>query len=131
MAVNVNISKTDKDNAVIHHLPCVIKRNGPANVTKYFQSSIIEGDGGVLSTSFRGYPLLGKEINVPKNYTGVVLQEPQTKLSEESNRNVYTIASFDKLTYWNYDRVPSENDQIMSVMNWIDISSALHSPINS
>lgn len=134
MAIHLNLSNVsskpeDKIDAKIHLMPCSIKTNDEANVSKFFEPNINVVRDDILSASFRGYPLLGKEISVPKNYCGVVLRETREKMSEEATRNLYATETFNKLTYWNWDKTPTDNDKFISALDWLDISHAIHEPV--
>ena len=78
-----------------------------------------------LKSSFRGFPLQGKKIPVPKGYTGVTFYEYKKPETEGAERNIYATGTFTEFTYWNYDKLPSKNDPFMSALDWIDIAEAV------
>lgn len=78
-----------------------------------------------LKSSFRGYPLQGKKISVPKGYTGMTFFEYKKPETDEAERNIYATGSFTEFTYWNYDKIPSKNDAFISALDWIDIAEAV------
>lgn len=75
-------------------------------------------------SSFRGRPLLGCEIKVPEGYSGYVLKKQPRDL--RSKTDLFNVEqSFDKITYWNLDKIPSHNDAFASALDWFDISAAV------
>lgn len=76
-------------------------------------------------SSFRGYPLHGKEVSVPEGYKGLTFFEYKKPHNDDEERNIYSTGKFDKFTYWNYDKIPSANDSLISALNWIDIAEAV------
>lgn len=79
----------------------------------------------VLHNSFRGYPLQGKIYNIPEVYEGLILHESNKTLSEDTDRNLHLKGAFNKITYWNWDKVPSKNDAFDQALDWIDIAEAV------
>lgn len=78
--------------------------------------------------SFRGYPLQGKKVTVPVGYKGMVFMEKKRKTDPEGKkRNLHCTGTFSQFTYWNYDRIPSENDAFSAALDWIDIADAVSS----
>ena len=85
----------------------------------------------VLTASFRGRPVEGQKLPVPKGYVGVVLRElPADVLlnndGSDCERNLAVTHKFKDFTYWNLDLTPSANDKIMQMMKWIDIAKVIH-----
>lgn len=78
-----------------------------------------------LSTSFRGYPLDGKKVVVPKGYTGVILHETIKPTTNREDRKFYTMHKFDSFTYWNWDKEPSKNDVVLQALDWIDVAEVV------
>lgn len=78
----------------------------------------------MLKASFRGYPLFGKEIQLPENYYGIILKETNSICSLEQ-KNLYGTQMFDKFTYWNWDSKPTEDDKIITAMDWFDIAEVV------
>ena len=76
----------------------------------------------MLKASFRGYPLLGKEITLPEDYCGVILKDQCVETNEKS---IYSSQTFDKLTYWNWDIEPSNNDKIPSALEWLHVAKVV------
>jgi ribonuclease H2 subunit C len=79
--------------------------------------------------SFRGIPLRGTSVNLPAGYIGVVLHESIAPLYENEERKFHVVNKFKSLNYWNWDKIPSQNDKIVQALEWIEIAEALHSPI--
>ncbi|KAK7593037.1 hypothetical protein V9T40_007789 [Parthenolecanium corni] len=108
----------------LHYMPCQIAYNGKAKTSAYFEEII--GSDGTKNASFRGRPLHGQEINIPKGYCGYVLKKPD--VSFPSQPKAYQVQqSFKKFNFWNLDRIPSKNDNLLSAFDWLDVSEVLHS----
>ncbi|GLH13436.1 hypothetical protein R5R35_002956 [Gryllus longicercus] len=121
-------SNAFKSESNVHYMPCKINFDGNATVSKYLQPCVKSGSTG-LTVSFRGHPLNGKEINLPTNYKGIVLQERVKPLTEDADRNLHVVNTFKSITYWNWDKIPNHDDAFIAAMDWIDIAEALHSPV--
>lgn len=78
-----------------------------------------------LKTSFRGYPLYGKEVEVPKQYKGVTFYGHNKLEVDKTEQNMYATATFSKFTYWNYDKMPTKNDTFIAALDWIDIAETV------
>uniref|UniRef100_A0A1B6L5D9 Uncharacterized protein n=1 Tax=Graphocephala atropunctata TaxID=36148 RepID=A0A1B6L5D9_9HEMI len=128
-AVHLQKSECIEDNSkkLVHYIPCKIHLDGSAKVTQYFLSST--NKNGELEASFRGHPLKGKVVELPKGYTGLILEETIQR-SEDQERTLHVTKTFSELTYWNWDKVPTKNDVFLAAMDWIDIANALHSPVD-
>ena len=113
----------------IHLLPCKIQHNGEAKVDEYFQSSIKGTSEGKLRVSFHGRILQGESIDVPDGYYGYVLTEDRKPVTDEEDRCFKASNKFSKFTYWNLENTPSTNDKIKKAMQWVNISSAIHRPV--
>ena len=56
----------------IHYLPCSVNFTGETEVDERFRKlTEKDEDTGVLTGSFRGFPLEGKTVSLPENYTGL------------------------------------------------------------
>ncbi|XP_063232382.1 ribonuclease H2 subunit C [Bacillus rossius redtenbacheri] len=119
----------DKLQADIHYMPCKIHSDGEAKVSSYFKPYIIKGEDGVLQASFRGYPLNGCMVAMPKGYRGIVLKESLKHETDGVERNIHVTYEFDSVTFWNWDRTPSRNDAFIAAFDWVDVSEALHTPL--
>lgn len=78
-----------------------------------------------LTGSFRGYPLRGKKVEIPKGYLGFVLHESIRPSREKDERKFYVVNNFNKLIFWNWDKVPSDNDSITQALQWVDIAETV------
>lgn len=116
---------SNKFNLKLHYIPANIDGNSAANVEEYFSQYVNKETSGILTNTFRGYPLQGCNFNLPENYNGVVFQEIQKPLDENASRKFKAIGSFEDFTYWNYDKVPSKNDAIQKALNMIDVAEAV------
>ncbi|XP_012260876.1 ribonuclease H2 subunit C [Athalia rosae] len=130
MAIHLNLKKellSNETESVLHLMPCDIHGDEAAHVSSYFTPYIRKLDDEHLTTSFRGYPLQGKTIILPKGYMGFILHESKILESEVRERNLFATGKFSQFTYWNYDKLPSKNDAVITALEWIDIAEALHS----
>ena len=60
----------------IHYLPCSVNFTGETEVDERFRKLTEKNeDTGVMSGSFRGFPLEGVKVSLPENYTGMKEQE--------------------------------------------------------
>ncbi|XP_026325353.1 ribonuclease H2 subunit C [Hyposmocoma kahamanoa] len=109
-----------------HYIPCKIDENGTANVRKYFEPYINSNDNGELTATFRGHPLDGIKMNVPEGYRAVVVTEAKRPLAEDAERRFQVAGGFKQFTYWNWDKKPSKNDNLVKALDWIDIAEAIH-----
>ena len=118
-------SKSDSK-TVCHSIPCKVDSDGSANVDKYFEPTIrqSEKDSSVLLSSFRGRPLVGRQIDLPQNSSAFLIKESK-------NGEFVANDKFDQIIHWNLDKTPSESDTLPQVVQWIQVSEAIHSPINS
>ncbi|KAG4076197.1 hypothetical protein HA402_014746 [Bradysia odoriphaga] len=100
-----------------------LQSSGIAPVQKYFDQYTDEVDGE-LSNALRGYPLIGRKFKTPEGMLGVVYEENKTKLSE-ANRTLKVNSVFNEYVYWNYDKIPSDNDALIKALDWIQISKSV------
>ncbi|XP_050528576.1 uncharacterized protein LOC126898518 [Daktulosphaira vitifoliae] len=112
----------------LHLLPCKIQCKREANVENYFRPYNAEqkdsDDNVILNCSFRGKPLIGKQIDIPCGYKGVFCEI--TKDSSEEKESLIAKSSCEQLTYWNWDKQPSKEDSFLSALDWISVSEALN-----
>ncbi|XP_071080171.1 ribonuclease H2 subunit C-like [Haliotis cracherodii] len=112
-----------------HLMPFNIEHDGSANVSSYFKTSIRE-EQEALTASFRGRPLNGQEVTLPSGYTGIVVKENRKPVTEDEDRDLNITHRFQKMTYWNLDKLPSADDRFAQAMQWADIAKALHRPVD-
>ncbi|KAJ8959366.1 hypothetical protein NQ318_022052 [Aromia moschata] len=124
-----NVTDYCRKNSKIQSVPFKIHADCDAKVTKYFDDYVKTNNDGILEGSFRGYPLRGKQINIPEGYVGLVLHESIKPPREKDERKFYVVNHFSEITFWNWNKTPSDNDSIMQALQWIDVADALHSPI--
>lgn len=103
--------------STVYSMPFSI--DSPSTVTsdikRHFTNSIqINSDTNQLDASFRGRPLNGAQLAIPSDYIGI--------LSHSSK----PISSFDQLTYFNLDCLPSKNDCIDRSLQWLSLAKILH-----
>ncbi|XP_030749099.1 ribonuclease H2 subunit C [Sitophilus oryzae] len=115
-------------NSRVQSIPFKILADCDTPVSKYFEP-YIKSENEILKGSFRGYPLKGKKIDIPEGYVGLVVHESIRPTNEKDDRKFYVINKFNEFTYWNWDKIPSKNDNFLKAMDWIDIAEVLHSPI--
>lgn len=130
----------------IQSVPFKILADCDARVNEFFQSAVQKKQDKsewnylksvhlfifykALTASFRGRPLNGTNITLPKGYAGVVFHESIAPFSENEERRFHIIHNFDSLVYWNFDRTPSQNDKFLQAINWIDIAEVVSKKIN-
>ncbi|XP_038220428.1 ribonuclease H2 subunit C [Zerene cesonia] len=127
--VDNNLKDTDNQevfNQKVHYMPCKIEEDGHANVQKYFSPYIQENENGELTATFRGHSLDGVKMPVPEGYRGIVVTEAKRPLAEDADRKFQVAGGFKEIVYWNWDKKPSKNDNIVKAMDWIDIAEAIH-----
>ncbi|KAL0398138.1 UNVERIFIED_CONTAM: hypothetical protein Sradi_2157100 [Sesamum radiatum] len=118
----------------VHRLPCCIKYDGPTSVSHYFKPkpTEVEVDGlRVEEAYFRGRKLHGTTIALPQGYSGFILGN-KSDVKEGNNRNSdcwETNATFQNVTVWNHDAMPSKDDAFLRVFHWFTVANALHKPV--
>uniref|UniRef100_A0A0A9W6F0 Ribonuclease H2 subunit C n=1 Tax=Lygus hesperus TaxID=30085 RepID=A0A0A9W6F0_LYGHE len=111
---------------VVHSIPCKIHADDSANVSSHFTPKIrSKSDDGAATASFRGFPLDGKEILLPSGYSGIVMNVDSTSGLAKNHK---CSGTFDKITYWNWNKLPTKNDPFLAALDWIDVSQAIHEP---
>lgn len=83
-----------------------------------------------MTNALRGHPVNGRKFKTPDGVLGVVYEENKTKLSE-TNRTLKVHSVFNEYVYWNYDKIPSDNDAIIKALDWIEISKSVRISIAS
>ncbi|KAL4704800.1 hypothetical protein ACJJTC_003512 [Scirpophaga incertulas] len=79
-----------------------------------------------LTASFRGHSLDGVKMLLPDGYRGLVVTEVKKPLAEDADRRFQVAGGFKEITYWNWDKKPSKNDNLVKAMDWMDIAEAIH-----
>ena len=128
----------------IHYLPCSVNFTGETEVDERFRKLTEKNeDTGVLTGSFRGFPLEGRSVSLPEKYTGVGGQESGEEFSlmffpgvvlegvkaglTTQDRKTRVTSTFSELTYWNYDRSPGPADPWHQALQWTRVAEVLHS----
>ncbi|KAH9289676.1 hypothetical protein KI387_033793, partial [Taxus chinensis] len=128
----------------LHQLPCVIKYNGQCPVSDYFQpeiTGVVVDELELKESSFRGRKLARATLAISGSYCGFVLgkmkPEDHNGVSKASNLEEGGVdswkatASFDNITYWNHDNLPSESDTFNCCFHWFPVANAIHKPITA
>eukprot|EP00088_Acartia_fossae_P055964 TRINITY_DN6509_c0_g1_i1.p1 TRINITY_DN6509_c0_g1~~TRINITY_DN6509_c0_g1_i1.p1 ORF type:complete len:147 (+),score=20.90 TRINITY_DN6509_c0_g1_i1:830-1270(+) len=128
--VNSRVVESCAEGDHVQFMPFSMKFNGETEVQKRFNTETKENkEKGCLENSFRGYPLEGVKMTLPEKYAGLVLDTGVLTFSGEKE-NIRGVKMFKEFTYWNYDRVPSENDNLAQALQWTKVAEALHGDTN-
>lgn len=73
----------------------------------------------------------GCNFKVPDNFQGIVFQETQRPMEENARRTFKVRGAFDELIYWNYDKKPSQNDQLQQALLWSDFANAVRNLLSN
>ena len=126
MSIKLKNNSTSMSNKVdVQLLPCEIKTNDYANITTFFMP---ENDNGVLTSSFRGRPLEGKETKFADGFEGVIMECKYW--DQEGKEELMPIAKFDNIIQWK--EAGERSCEITSAINnacnfWPkSIASAIH-----
>jgi hypothetical protein len=113
----------EKKLSVIHLLPCNIHHDGPAPIQNYFQTRQISKDQSsnkeYFVANFRGRRIEGLAVQLPENTVGCVVHTNRT------DKQIEVHSTFDHLTVWEHDQIPSENvmDQSLEYFDMANIVS--------
>lgn len=131
----------------VQFVPCNVNHVGSINLSSYFTPYVqkqTSSDGKeLLSATFRGFPFTGEESKVPEGFTGFVLRETKSfsgeagemkagdcdedsANQESTKKTLKGVCKFDKFTYWNWDREPSQADKYKQALNWLEIADVIH-----
>ncbi|XP_027845708.2 ribonuclease H2 subunit C [Aphis gossypii] len=137
---DVNAAGTNQQ--AVHLLPCKIHTRKPdddcqtltALVDRYFSpyTKVAEDDESALwHASLRGKPLTGVKLSMPVGYVGVLCVGED----DDGSRNTVddSIAAEESVTgevteqlmYWNWDRIPTREDPLLSALDWVRVSEAI------
>ncbi|XP_003744032.1 uncharacterized protein LOC100900265 [Galendromus occidentalis] len=124
MAIRMTAEPLDALSKVnVQQLPCTVNFSGKASVAQRFDTHKGKTEDGHSSAYFRGYPLVGAEIDVPSGYKGVIF----TSTSDgDHGRILKAKSTFDKMSYYNWSNKPSAVDPQQSVVEWLSVSRAIH-----
>ncbi|GER41002.1 ribonuclease H2 subunit C domain-containing protein [Striga asiatica] len=115
----------------VHQLPCCIKHDGPTSVSHYFKPKHtgMEVDGlKVEEAHFRGRKLHGTTVALPEGYSGFILGKKCHGKETSTGGSEYweTNATFQNITVWNHDAMPSKDDAFLRAFHWFSTANALH-----
>ncbi|XP_065659641.1 ribonuclease H2 subunit C-like isoform X1 [Hydra vulgaris] len=127
MSISLEANGSMRQELIIHSVPCLISHNSYAKVDSFFITSHND-ETELLKSSFRGRPLQGKEIHIPKGYKGSVLVEKNGIISDHQKRQITLGGYFDKFNYWNLETLPKQN-VILDGFDWLGVAEMLHAPI--
>lgn len=140
----------DRETAKCHLMPCKIESDDVkvARIKEYFWPTIrlMEPDGDhaegrteeenvttknkngpILGASFRGRPLHGNVIKLPEGYTAnIVTRSAKDKNLVKSVTKKTAVKKLDEFTYWHWDQIPSNDDDIVKALKWLEVSKAIH-----
>ncbi|XP_049646881.1 ribonuclease H2 subunit C [Accipiter gentilis] len=111
-------------------LPCRVGRDGPAPVAAFLRTQ--PGPGGELWASFRGRRMGGRELPLPHGYRGVLLREGDAPPSDDKDpqeRWVTVTGTFDVITDWEADVIPSPAGGLALALQWGPLAHAIHAPV--
>ncbi|XP_070576886.1 ribonuclease H2 subunit C-like isoform X1 [Ptychodera flava] len=129
-----SLDRAASDSVRMSYIPCKIEHNGEAKVNEYFRNSIRDlgqEKGETMSASIRGRSLHGINVDVPEEFTGLVIKEDKKPFLEDEDRHFKVVHRFQRFEYWNWDKEPSVNDKLNKVMVWPTIAAAIHSPVST
>ena len=133
MSISINTDTKNLPDVPLHHLPCKIDANEKADVKSFFIPKVEQvNNTSVYKASFRGYPLDGKIIEIPNEYSGYIMNEKNKPFSEEITRQIDVIGKFKTLTKWYLDSQYYGNNAMENVCSiWVDnLAKAIHEPID-
>ncbi|CAK1358685.1 hypothetical protein CB0940_06738 [Cercospora beticola] len=150
-------------------LPCQIHHSGPISIAERYWNP--QPNNNTTATSpptqqsqppasnevtqhFRGRKLLGKTINLPSSYTGIVAQKTNRQIQiphQTSSTHIFTHdaendeedeeqslptetfileqqAEFNTITTWDHEKVPSSEEDvyIKGIEEWIGFAESIH-----
>uniref|UniRef100_G3MMX9 Uncharacterized protein n=1 Tax=Amblyomma maculatum TaxID=34609 RepID=G3MMX9_AMBMU len=111
----------------VHFFACDIEHRGKANVPAYFSHHVepIESKPGNFKSRLRGRPLMGRQLDLPDGYSGIIARRAGTQSGD--SKELYVSGRFDKITAWNWSSLMSE-EKYRQMTEWIAVAQALHAP---
>lgn len=79
-------------------IPAHLEYDGEAEVDKYFDSRVIEGENGRFTGFFRGHEMFGAKIKIPEGYRACTVKT--------ENRKITPVKELEMIRVWDLD-VPS------------------------
>ncbi|KAL1303571.1 hypothetical protein AAFC00_006939 [Neodothiora populina] len=132
---------------LVNILPCKVHHNGQVNASQRHWDPQSSEDGKEMAY-FRGRKLIGRALNIPEGYKGVVvektdrclLQPPSSSMADADEEEeeadveapevkiVKESASFDKITVWDHEAQPlDDSPHIKGVQEWMAFAQSMHS----
>ncbi|XP_042020316.1 ribonuclease H2 subunit C-like [Salvia splendens] len=120
----------------VHQLPCCIKHDGPTPVSHYIKPkpTEMEVDGlKVEEAHFRGRKLHGTTVALPRGYSGFILgKKGHDQGNNGTNSQCWeTAATFEDITIWTHDAIPSKDDAFLRAFHWFTAANALHQTVTA
>lgn len=89
-------------------------------------------DTTLWHASLRGKPLTGVELGMPNGYVGLLCNRVCSKAENSNSMVLGDLVANDscggvlkQLIYWNWDRMPSREDPLLSAFDWVHVSEAI------
>lgn len=137
-------SAVGTDQQAVHLLPCKIHTRKPgsdrqtssAPVDRYFcpyTKAETDDKAALWHSSFRGKPLTGVKLGIPDGYVGVLCVGEEGVSSGNAVKDSTAVEEsvsgevIQQLMYWNWDRVPTREDPLLSALDWMRVSEAIMS----
>ncbi len=116
----------------LHFVPASTDLRGEKqDVCAFFAPSVgADPSRGCATATLRGRPLDGQVQDLPEGFSCVVVQAGRGDgLGEdrERRRNLRAVKTAESFTAWNYDRVPSGQDQLRKALDYLKLAEVLHS----
>jgi len=141
-AEDSDVGAAGSDQQAVHLLPCKIHTRKPdddcqtltAPVDRYFSpyTKVAVGDESALwHASLRGKPLIGVNLSMPIGYVGVLCvgkdDDGSLNTGDDSIAAVESVTGevTEQLMYWNWDRIPTREDPLLSALDWVQVSEAI------
>eukprot|EP00124_Ichthyophonus_hoferi_P002218 Ihof_evm7s142 gene=Ihof_evmTU7s142 len=124
MDVQLTGRPEDAPQVTLHHLPCTVDYDGPAEVGRYLVVGSGDTQVDALRTAFRGRTLHGQLVPVPEGYTGVVLREDRLPLTDMEDRQFRVHATFPAIHYWRHSQDPTQSDPLPKALAWSLVANA-------
>ncbi|XP_025196805.1 uncharacterized protein C12B10.15c [Melanaphis sacchari] len=141
VAEDSDVSAVGSDQQAVHLLPCKIhttKSDGDrqtltAPVDRYFNpyKAAMDDEDALWHASLRGKPLTGVKLSMPDGYVGVLCVGEDSDAThstvDDSTATVKSVTGevTQELMYWNWDRIPTREDPLLSAFDWVRVSEAI------
>ena len=125
ISLDASVSTTSPSS--LQYIPATIEHNAAEPIHAYFTQFIHENeDKKCLETTLQGRPLEGEVIKMPEGHECVVVQMGRTAKEEDDVKVARVVKRTEGFTCWNYDRVPSDQDQLRQAMQWMKMATLMH-----